>query len=160
MVTIVTLLCLLAGKQTISLVLFFDTLRHEIYIKMYKSFFRYSRDVQFCKYKKCISLSICCRFIIYKLPRYKIGEVGSGVDYMYLDSSEENWRMSKFMVNISQGAIGNTLNQLYMGKAYKVRLCPCSLHAFYTLIPVYRKIETLVALIKLNRALCWCQFSV
>ncbi|KAA8589548.1 hypothetical protein FQN60_012913, partial [Etheostoma spectabile] len=58
-------------------------------------------------------------FIIYKLPRYKIGEVGSGVDYMYLDSSVWSWQMSKFMINTSQGAIGNTLNQLYMGKAYK-----------------------------------------
>uniref|UniRef100_A0A8D2ZJ44 deoxyribonuclease II n=1 Tax=Scophthalmus maximus TaxID=52904 RepID=A0A8D2ZJ44_SCOMX len=58
-------------------------------------------------------------FIIYKLPRYKIGEVGSGVDYMYLDSSVETWQMSKFMINVSQGAIGNTLDQLYTGKAYK-----------------------------------------
>ncbi|KAM6938360.1 deoxyribonuclease-2-beta-like isoform 1-T1 [Lycodopsis pacificus] len=58
-------------------------------------------------------------FIIYKLPRYKIGEVGSGVDYMYLDSSVGSWQLSKFMVNTSQGAIANTLNQLYNGKAYK-----------------------------------------
>ncbi|XP_051231941.1 deoxyribonuclease-2-beta isoform X2 [Dicentrarchus labrax] len=58
-------------------------------------------------------------FIIYKLPKYKIGEVGSGVDYMYLDSSAGSWQMSKFMVNTSQGAIGSTLNQLYTGKAYK-----------------------------------------
>lgn len=61
------------------------------------------------------------RFIIYKLPTYKIGEVGSGVDYMYLDSSVGSWQMSKFMVNTSQGAVGNTLNQLYKGQAYKVR---------------------------------------
>lgn len=40
---------------------------------------------------------------------------------MYLDSSVGSWQMSKFMVNSSQGAIANTLNQLYMGKAYKVR---------------------------------------
>ncbi|KAK5907196.1 hypothetical protein CesoFtcFv8_005073 [Champsocephalus esox] len=58
-------------------------------------------------------------FIIYKLPRYKIGEVGSGVDYMYLDSSVGSWQMSKYMVNTSQGAIGNTLKQLYTGQAYK-----------------------------------------
>ncbi len=45
---------------------------------------------------------------------------------MYLDSSVGSWQMSKFMINTSQGAIGNTLNQLYMGKAYKVRLCSCS----------------------------------
>ncbi|XP_019735788.1 deoxyribonuclease-2-beta [Hippocampus comes] len=52
-------------------------------------------------------------FIIYKLPTYKIGEVGSGVDYMYLDPSLETWQLSKFMINTSQGAIGNTLSQLY-----------------------------------------------
>ncbi|KAM9797426.1 deoxyribonuclease-2-beta [Syngnathus typhle] len=52
-------------------------------------------------------------FIIYKLPKYKIGEVGSGVDYMYLDPSLDTWQLSKFMVNTSQGAISNTLDQLY-----------------------------------------------
>ncbi|XP_057696989.1 deoxyribonuclease-2-beta isoform X1 [Corythoichthys intestinalis] len=62
---------------------------------------------------------MCCRFIIYKLPKYKIGEVGSGVDYMYLDPSIGTWQFSKFMVNTSQGAIGNTLNQLYDKAIYK-----------------------------------------
>lgn len=56
---------------------------------------------------------------------YKIGEVGSGVDYMYLDSCGGSWQMSKYLVNTSQGALGQTLNQLYMGKAYQVRLHPC-----------------------------------
>lgn len=64
------------------------------------------------------------RFIIYKLPMYKIGKVGSGVDYMYLDSCGGSWQMSKYLVNTSQGALGQTLNQLYMGKAYQVRLHP------------------------------------
>lgn len=71
-----------------------------------------------------IDVTIYCilsyRFVIYKLPRYKIGTVGSGVDYMYLDSSVGSWQMSQFMVNTSQGAIANTLNQLYKGQAYKV----------------------------------------
>ncbi|XP_028301015.1 deoxyribonuclease-2-beta isoform X2 [Gouania willdenowi] len=58
-------------------------------------------------------------FIIYKLPQYRIGEIGSGVEYLYLDSSSDSWQMSKFMINSSQGAIGNTLNQLYEGKAYE-----------------------------------------
>ncbi|XP_004067916.1 deoxyribonuclease-2-beta isoform X1 [Oryzias latipes] len=57
-------------------------------------------------------------FIIYKLPKYKVGEVGSGVEYMYLDESVARWQMSKYMINTSQGAIANTLKQLYMGKAY------------------------------------------
>lgn len=81
-----------------------------------------------------------CRFIIYKLPRYQIGQVGSGVDYMYLDSSVGSWQLSKFMVNTSQGAIGSTLNQLYKGKVYMVRSCPHSLSGVYPLIAVYRNI--------------------
>ncbi|KAM9832388.1 deoxyribonuclease-2-beta [Neosynchiropus ocellatus] len=58
-------------------------------------------------------------FVVYKLPRYQIGGVGSGVDYMYLDSSVGTWVMSQFMVNMSEGAVANTLNQLYKGDAYK-----------------------------------------
>ncbi|MED6260697.1 hypothetical protein ATANTOWER_026565 [Ataeniobius toweri] len=57
-------------------------------------------------------------FIIYKLPKYRIEEVGSGVEYMYLDSAVGSWQRSKFMLNTTQGAMANTLNQLYKGKAY------------------------------------------
>ncbi|XP_029905769.1 deoxyribonuclease-2-beta [Myripristis murdjan] len=71
-------------------------------------------------------------FIIYKLPKYKIGGTGSGVDYMYLDSSAGSWQRSKFLVNTSQGAIGNTLNQLYMGHAYKSN---SSVYALYNDAP-------------------------
>ncbi|XP_029004714.1 deoxyribonuclease-2-beta-like [Betta splendens] len=71
-------------------------------------------------------------FIIYKLPRYKVGEVGSGVDYMYLDSSVGRWRMSPFMVNTSQGALANTLNQLYKGQVYKSN---SSVYALYNDAP-------------------------
>ncbi|KAM4629494.1 deoxyribonuclease-2-beta [Polymixia lowei] len=71
-------------------------------------------------------------FIIYKLPKYKIEEVSSGVEYMYLDSSVGNWRMSEFMVNTSQGAIGSTLNQLYTGQAYKSN---SSVYALYNDAP-------------------------
>uniref|UniRef100_A0A3B3VCZ7 deoxyribonuclease II n=1 Tax=Poecilia latipinna TaxID=48699 RepID=A0A3B3VCZ7_9TELE len=60
-------------------------------------------------------------FIIYKLPKFRIGEVGSGVEYMYLDSAAGSWRRSKFMVNTTEGAMANTLNQLYKGKVYMVR---------------------------------------
>ncbi|XP_066503804.1 deoxyribonuclease-2-beta [Hoplias malabaricus] len=54
-------------------------------------------------------------FIMYKLPKYKKREVGSGVDYLYLDSSKLNWRLSRYMVNTSEGAMGRTLNQFYHG---------------------------------------------
>lgn len=76
---------------------------------------------KFTRKDRCFSISILFRFIIYKLPRYINGGIGSGVAYMYLDSSKEGWQMSKYMINSSQGAIANTLNQLYMGKEYKVR---------------------------------------
>lgn len=65
--------------------------------------------------------SVFSRFIIYKLPKFRIGEVGSGVEYMYLDSAAGSWQRSKFMVNTTQGAMANTLNQLYKGKVYMVR---------------------------------------
>lgn len=74
---------------------------------------------------------------------------------MYLDSSVETWQMSKFMVNTSQGAIGNTLNQLYMGKVYKVSLCFCVSCGFSTI----EMIDTPVTLIEPNRPVFWCQFA-
>ncbi|XP_065097985.1 deoxyribonuclease-2-beta [Paramisgurnus dabryanus] len=52
-------------------------------------------------------------FIIYKLPIYKMEVKGSGLEYMYLDSTFMNWQMSKQTVNSSQGALGRTLTQLY-----------------------------------------------
>lgn len=52
---------------------------------------------------------------------YKIGALGSGVDYMYLDSSGGGWSASQHLVNTSRGALGRTLNQLYLGEAYQVR---------------------------------------
>ncbi|XP_029988375.1 deoxyribonuclease-2-beta [Sphaeramia orbicularis] len=87
------------------------------------------------------SADIACRneagesvdwFVIYKLPRYKIGEVGSGVDYLYLDSSVGSWQWSKYMINSSQGAVGSTLSQLYKAQAYKSN---SSVYALYNDAP-------------------------
>ncbi|KAK1165398.1 deoxyribonuclease-2-beta [Acipenser oxyrinchus oxyrinchus] len=58
-------------------------------------------------------------FVIYKLPQYKINEMGSGLDYMYLDPSVEDWQLSKFLVNTSQGALGETLGQLYQAHKHQ-----------------------------------------
>ncbi|XP_067086107.1 deoxyribonuclease-2-beta [Osmerus mordax] len=66
------------------------------------------------------------------MPRYKIGDVGSGVDYMYLDSSMGSWQLSKFTVNTSQGALGSTLNQIYLGQGYKSN---SSVYTFYNDAP-------------------------
>ncbi|CAL8253200.1 unnamed protein product [Merluccius merluccius] len=57
-------------------------------------------------------------FVVYKLPIHRIRQDGSGVEYLYLDSAVETWQISKFTVNTSDGAIGLTLNQLYLGQAY------------------------------------------
>lgn len=67
-------------------------------------------------------------FVIYKLPKYRIGGIESGVEYMYLDSSAGMWQMSKFMINSSQGAMGNTLSQLYNEEVYKSNI---SVYALY-----------------------------
>ncbi|XP_061832125.2 deoxyribonuclease-2-beta isoform X1 [Nerophis lumbriciformis] len=75
-------------------------------------------------------------FIIYKLPKYKIGENGSGVDYMYLDASGGTWQRSKFMVNTTQGAMGNTLSQLY--SSYKAN---SSAYALYNDAPPLLKYD-------------------
>nr|XP_033773094.1 deoxyribonuclease-2-beta [Geotrypetes seraphini] len=57
-------------------------------------------------------------FIVYKLPRYKMNEsAGSGLDYMYLDPFSKNWELSQHLINMSQSAVGQTLEQLY--KSYK-----------------------------------------
>ena len=53
------------------------------------------------------------RFMMYELPKYKKGEAGSGVDYMYLDPSVLDWQLSRYAVNMSEGAVGRTLSQLY-----------------------------------------------
>ncbi|KAJ8376416.1 hypothetical protein SKAU_G00069960 [Synaphobranchus kaupii] len=58
-------------------------------------------------------------FIMYKLPKYKIDDVGNGLEYMYLDSSNEDWQLSQFLVNTSQGALGSTLKPLYTGGGIK-----------------------------------------
>ncbi|KAG7282883.1 hypothetical protein CRUP_020721 [Coryphaenoides rupestris] len=71
-------------------------------------------------------------FVVYKLPIHKMEEVGSGLEYMYLDSAVETWQMSKFTVNTSDGAIGLTLNQLYLGQAYSSN---SSVYAMYNDAP-------------------------
>uniref|UniRef100_A0A4W3HRQ7 deoxyribonuclease II n=1 Tax=Callorhinchus milii TaxID=7868 RepID=A0A4W3HRQ7_CALMI len=58
------------------------------------------------------------RFVVYKLPRSRVNQsTGTGLEYMYLDSSTEGWQMSKHLVNMTKGAVGQTLEQLY--RVYK-----------------------------------------
>ncbi|XP_022070949.2 deoxyribonuclease-2-beta [Acanthochromis polyacanthus] len=67
-------------------------------------------------------------FVFYKLPRRRVLEEGSGVEYMYLDSEGPVWHRSRFLINSSQGAVAETLNQIYKGQAYRSN---SSVYAFY-----------------------------
>lgn len=53
-------------------------------------------------------------FVLYKLPKYKNNkEAVTGLDYMYLDSQSLEWQMSNFLINMTDSALGVTLEQLY-----------------------------------------------
>ncbi|XP_075038094.1 deoxyribonuclease-2-beta isoform X2 [Mixophyes fleayi] len=53
-------------------------------------------------------------FVVYKLPMRRINESdGPGLDYLYLDSKSQAWQVSKFLINMTQGAVGRSLQQLY-----------------------------------------------
>lgn len=50
---------------------------------------------------------------------------GSGLEYMYMDSSTKAWALSKYLVNMTQNALGQTLMQLY--EAYESKASAISL---------------------------------
>ncbi|XP_063795035.1 deoxyribonuclease-2-beta isoform X2 [Pseudophryne corroboree] len=53
-------------------------------------------------------------FVVYKLPIRRINATaGPGLEYLYLDSTSQTWEVSRFLINMSQGAVGRTLQQLY-----------------------------------------------
>ncbi|KAG8555261.1 hypothetical protein GDO81_017648 [Engystomops pustulosus] len=72
---------------------------------------------------RLISCEITCRneegdpvdwFVVYKLPKNLINETyGPGLDYFYLDSKSQGWQVSKFFINMTQGAMAHVLQQLY-----------------------------------------------
>ncbi|XP_067829082.1 deoxyribonuclease-2-alpha-like [Heptranchias perlo] len=49
-------------------------------------------------------------FIIYKLPK---DVDGSGLTYMYIDSTTGGWKPGKYSMNQTDGTVGRTLQQLY-----------------------------------------------
>lgn len=56
----------------------------------------------------------CCRFALYKLPKHAKGEIPMlGLEYMYMDALAPQWQLSKYLINMTQGALGQTLKQLY-----------------------------------------------
>ncbi|XP_075689038.1 deoxyribonuclease-2-beta isoform X1 [Rhinoderma darwinii] len=74
-----------------------------------------------------VTCEIACRnedgdpvdwFAVYKLPERRInGTYGPGLDYLYLDSKSQGWQVSKFLINMTQGAMAHVLQQLY--QSYK-----------------------------------------
>ncbi|XP_032048342.1 deoxyribonuclease-2-beta [Aythya fuligula] len=53
-------------------------------------------------------------FALYKLPKYTRGEdAGLGLQYLYMDALMQDWQLGKYLVNMTQGALGQTLGQLY-----------------------------------------------
>ncbi|XP_044156608.1 deoxyribonuclease-2-beta isoform X1 [Bufo gargarizans] len=70
-----------------------------------------------------VTCEIACRnedgdpvdwFVIYKLPVRLINRTGGpGVDYLYLDSKSQGWQVSKFLINMTQSAVAQVLQQLY-----------------------------------------------
>ncbi|NXN97011.1 DNS2B protein, partial [Rhinopomastus cyanomelas] len=53
-------------------------------------------------------------FALYKLPKHTKGEIPTlGLEYMYMDALAPQWVLGKHLVNTTQGALGQTLKQLY-----------------------------------------------
>lgn len=60
-------------------------------------------------------------FAVYKLPRdveHRAG--GLGLMYIYLDPSMKDWQKGKHLVNVTENAVGRTLQQLYSAYTSKV----------------------------------------
>lgn len=56
----------------------------------------------------------CSRFALYKLPKHAKGDIPMlGLEYMYMDALAPQWQLSKYLINMTQGALGQTLKQLY-----------------------------------------------
>lgn len=56
----------------------------------------------------------CCRFVLYKLPKHAKGQIPMlGLEYLYMDALAPQWRLGKYLINMTQGALGQTLQQLY-----------------------------------------------
>nr|XP_034978814.1 deoxyribonuclease-2-beta isoform X1 [Zootoca vivipara] len=57
-------------------------------------------------------------YVLYKFPKHMSHDVaGTGLKYMFMDSSAPIWKLSKYFVNMTESALGQTLQQLY--RTYK-----------------------------------------
>ncbi|OXB55471.1 hypothetical protein ASZ78_012903 [Callipepla squamata] len=61
-------------------------------------------------------------FALYKLPKHTKGDgTGLGLEYLYMDSLAQQWQPGRYLVNMTQGALGQTLGQLYEAYESKAR---------------------------------------
>ncbi|XP_042322061.1 deoxyribonuclease-2-beta [Sceloporus undulatus] len=57
-------------------------------------------------------------YILYKFPKHMhYGSSGTGLQYMFMDSLTPVWKQSEYFINMTESALGQTLQQLY--QAYK-----------------------------------------
>ncbi|RMC08532.1 hypothetical protein DUI87_14778 [Hirundo rustica rustica] len=53
-------------------------------------------------------------FALYKLPKHAKGQIPLlGLEYLYMDALAPQWQLGKYLINMTQGALGRTLQQLY-----------------------------------------------
>ncbi|XP_061486521.1 deoxyribonuclease-2-beta [Rhineura floridana] len=53
-------------------------------------------------------------YILYKFPKHMSYDVArTGLEYMFMDSVTPAWKLSKYFINMTESALGQTLQQLY-----------------------------------------------
>ncbi|KAF4793102.1 deoxyribonuclease 2 beta [Turdus rufiventris] len=63
-------------------------------------------------------------FVLYKLPKHAKGQIPMlGLEYLYMDALAPQWRLGKYLINMTQGALGQTLQQLYETYESKAKMC-------------------------------------
>ncbi|XP_063150467.1 deoxyribonuclease-2-alpha [Candoia aspera] len=60
-------------------------------------------------------------FIVYKLPKSHHSPAVEGMRYMYQDGGTQGWVQGRSLMNSTEGAVGRTLNQLYLEAANRQR---------------------------------------
>ncbi|XP_026572612.1 deoxyribonuclease-2-alpha isoform X1 [Pseudonaja textilis] len=60
-------------------------------------------------------------FIVYKLPKSHHSSPVEGMRYMYQDGRTQGWVKGRSLMNSTEGAVGRTLNQLYLEAANRQR---------------------------------------
>ncbi|NXI88114.1 DNS2B protein, partial [Rhipidura dahli] len=63
-------------------------------------------------------------FALYKLPKHAKGQIPMlGLEYLYMDALAPQWQLGKYLINMTQGALGQTLQQLYDTYESKANMC-------------------------------------